>query len=54
MSGSGSKALPDFREWSGDSFKSPGVVGDPLCCPGVVGRPSRMIGIGRKVLPVVR
>ena len=61
MSGSGREALPDFREWSGESFKCPGVVGDPLKSPGVVGRPSRMTGIGRKVLtdvwealPVVR
>ena len=38
------EALPDVREWSGDSPK----------CPGFFGRPSRMTGSGRETLPDVR
>ena len=44
MFGSGRKAFPNIREWSGD----------PPECPGVVGRPSQMSGSGRVFLPDVR
>ena len=40
MTGSGRKALPGVREWSGG----------PLGCPGVVRRPTRMSGSGEEAL----
>ena len=44
MSGSGSEALPNVREWSRG----------PPGCPGVIQRPSRMSDSGREDIPVVR
>ena len=44
MSGSGRKAIPNVREWSGGH---PG-------CPAVVGRPSQMSGSGQEALLDVR
>ena len=58
MPGSGSEALPDIQEWSGDflMFGSgrealPVVrlwLGGPLRCLGVIGRPSRISRSGRE------
>ena len=42
--GSGQKALPEVRKWSGE----------PPGCPAVVGRPSRLIWSGRETLPDIR
>ena len=44
MSGSGRKAIPNVREWSGDS----------LGCPGVVGWPSQLPRSGLEILSDVR
>ena len=54
MSGSGSEAFPNVREWPEGPSGCPGVVsrhswmsGDPTGCPGVVGSPSWMSRSGR-------
>ena len=41
---SGREALPEVREWSGD----------PFGCPGLLGRPYWMSGSSREALPDVR
>ena len=52
MSGSCLQALPDVqkappvvREWSGDPYECPGVVGRLSRISGVVGRPCRLSGV---------
>ena len=61
MSGSGHKAIPNVREWSGGPHGNPGVVGGLPGCLGVVrkpswksGGPSWITGSGREALTDVR
>ena len=51
MSGSGRKALPDIREWSGGPPGFPRVVGKTSR---EIGRPFQMFGSGQETFPYVR
>ena len=53
MSGSVWDALPDVREWLGDSQGLAGMVSRPYRMSGSGRRPTRMSEIGREALPDV-